>query len=229
VFQNKQRVILFPKKGLRSIKGRLILIGVLMLCLFLVACPRSNLNSKAKSKPHHWEKQRGTVVLSSTNRPVSFTTVLAIWKGKYEKKSGGTQPICYHIEVAKTDKEGKFTISSWNQDYDTSYIQNKSASLILYKPGYWAEQLEHQQPSDGNNIYHIEQISRANKQRSSKHRLNYLQRLVSKTSCDLRGDGRYKLRQVYFDILKEASQVAKTQNDKKKLASLKVWTSFVDK
>lgn len=224
----KQQLTLFPKIGPQIIKKRLILVGVLALCLSLAGCAKFNANSKANSKPHHWATQSGTVVLSSTNRPVSFATALAIWKGTYEKKSGGIQPICYHIEVVKTDKEGNFTIPGWNQKIDTSYIQNKTATLILYKPGYWAKQLEFQQPNDGNHVYHIEQISRANKQRSSKHRLNYLQRLVSKTNCDLRGKGRYKLRQVYLDILKEASQVAKTHNDKKKLASLKVWTSFVD-
>ena len=124
----KQLLTPFPKKDLRIIRKRLILIGILMLCLSLVGCAKFKFNSKANSKPHHWDKQSGTVVLSSTNRPVSFTTALAIWKGTYEKKSGGMQPICYHIEVSKTDKEGKFIIPSWNQKNDTSYIQNKTGN-----------------------------------------------------------------------------------------------------
>lgn len=184
------------------------------------------LTSCAMFEPTNWGEKNGQLLHGSSGKPISSTTVMAMWKG-YVKKGGVKTPLCYHIETTKTNKQGEFSIPAWKETAKSRNIRYKSATLAFYKSGFWTEKVEYEQPKAPGKIFYIEPASKENKQQKSKHRLRYLQQLVGTTGCDLQGNGRSKLTHVYKQILREAKRIAKTTRDKKQVSSLKSWTSFV--
>lgn len=76
----------------------------------------------------------GTVVDLETGEPIADAIVVTEWKGSTSNLLRSFD-YCYHIETARTDKNGKFYISAW-YGYFNDMIFNKHAHTEAFKVGY---------------------------------------------------------------------------------------------
>jgi hypothetical protein len=112
----------------------------------------------------------GQVIDSETGAPIAGALVIAEWTGDI----GGpvqSSRVCFHMEVAKTDAEGRYHIPGWSRrpvtDTEGGFfgIRNVEVSRRTYKAGY--EQLGYD-PNDASTI-----VMRAFKG-SDQERIEYL-------------------------------------------------------
>jgi len=173
----------------------------------------------------NWFDGEGEVRYRDINKGAPHVHVLAVWRGQNTEKENTFE--CYHVYATQTDTDGKFFIKGWREYFSYSHLNEKKMSLIIYKPGFWSEELLRHAPTERDNKYYIEGADDKNGQTNSSKRLKYLQKMVGLASCDVHSPTRSQLRPMFEDILSEAEPLAKSPLDKKILASIKTWTLFV--
>ncbi len=60
----------------------------------------------------HWEAREGVVLDATTHNPIEGAIIVARWEG-WISALVETSSVCYHVETAKSDTEGRFRISKW--------------------------------------------------------------------------------------------------------------------
>ena len=78
--------------------------------------------------------EQGTIVDQATGRPLEGVVVVASF---YGNAFNPVQPhtLCYHVDVAVSDAQGRFNIDRWSGDF-RPWITNRRRGLSLFKAGY---------------------------------------------------------------------------------------------
>jgi hypothetical protein len=79
----------------------------------------------------------GRVLDDATGKPIPDAIVHVVWQGNIHGIVQGST-VCYHVEAAITDGEGKFLIPSWHRPARDGErrISDKDRSLVVYNEGY---------------------------------------------------------------------------------------------
>ncbi len=139
---------------------------------------------------------------------------------------GETLRVCYHVESAKSDEKGQFSINSWHEQNSYQHIIDKSTAVIVYKLGFWRKNVAQTIPTESPMQLYMETNSNRNQQISPSHRLRYLQKTIGSTACHLDDKDRKNLRELYKSVLNEAKSIAVSVEDKNIVRSIKSWTTF---
>jgi len=148
----------------------------------------------------------GYVLEQGTESPIEGAIVVAGWKGHVATWAHG-RTVCYHVETAVTDSNGRFHFPAWRKDISEKWQKNvrfERVSIEVYKSGY-------ERPSsflDGR--YYLQIFNE-----SASDRLRQLDQVVSSTACPSAGDSYRNLHQLFRAVYKEAKQVSQTLDEKK--------------
>jgi hypothetical protein len=74
----------------------------------------------------------GAVLEEGTNTPIPGATVVVHWL--HHQGDSGT--VCYHVETATTDENGKFHVPQWFDPSDNRTIRSPNTTVTVYKQGY---------------------------------------------------------------------------------------------
>ena len=99
-----------------------------------------SLFSCASTTNQKWNPLEGKVLNATDGKSIDNALVFAIWKGQMLDK-GETRRVCYHVESAKSDNKGLFSLQSWQEQNNYTHITEKSTAMIVYKPGHWREEV----------------------------------------------------------------------------------------
>jgi len=193
---------------------------LILMIMLLFSC--------ASSPKQTWKPLEGKVLNTKNGNPIDNALVFAIWKGQMLDK-GETLRVCYHVESAKANDKGLFSLQSWQEQNNYTHITNKSTAMIVYKPGYWREEIATSIPKKNPIKLYLEKNANTNQQINPEHRLRYLQKTVGSTACHLDDADRKKLSELYQAVLNEAKNVAQSEEDDLIVRSIKSWTSFASK
>lgn len=86
-------------------------------------------------------EMNGRVVDSETGAPISGALVIAEWSGDIGGPVQSSQ-VCFHLEIATTDAEGRYHIPAWRRrpvtDHEGGFhgLRNVEVSRRTYKAGY---------------------------------------------------------------------------------------------
>lgn len=165
----------------------------ILMALSLVAC----------SAPKIWLPRSGQVLDWETKEPIPEAAVIAYWQGS-RTTLVDAQTICYHVDSAIADKEGRFTISAYTDG--KAYLFDKHVFIFPYKDGY----RQSIQPINGRNrirqdkkegLYYMEPDDR-----KDKERLRYLLHIGGLLDCGGYGNSEKEAR---VQVLKRLYDEAK--------------------
>jgi len=172
-------------------------------------------------------EMHGRVMHEVLDKPLPHTIVVALWKGK-EIKNNTEKEICYHVEATKSDDKGYFSIPEWREPSHYENLKDKAVQMVAFRRYYRTSELTSERMKVKNNIYYLTKPRHIeNEEKARDDRLRYLQQLIGKTSCDLKGESRTNLRPLFSEIIEEAELIAVTEKDRKVVEKLKGWLSFV--
>ena len=174
-----------------------------------------------------YPEMHGRVLHEIHDKTLSHAVVVALWKGK-EKSGDAQKEICYHVESTRSDDKGFFAIPEWREPREFGHLQEKSVHVFAFRRYYRTSELTSEIITPKNYNYYLAKprhIDDENKAREA--RLSYLQQLVGKTGCDLKGESRANLRPLYVEIIEEAELIAVSEKDRQVVEKLKGWLQFV--
>lgn len=142
----------------------------------------------------------GTVTDVETGEPIPGAIVVAKWSGD---KPGpfDAESICYHVESAVSDENGRFKIPGWWGD--RLGIMGNEVFTRAYKPGY-EEERSRRRKEDIKMRHYIGNSKYAAVNESG--RVKYLKKMVRSTGCHDAGKSRrnlYPLYEAYYREVKE--------------------------
>ncbi len=144
----------------------------------------------------------GQVLEEGTNKPIRGAIVVVRWQGHL----GYTGTVCYHVETATTDAEGKYRIPAWSKPSPYGNIADRTWLSWAHKLGYQYARVQHKgidilQPFTG----------------TGEERFKYLERVFGSTGCGT-NDGSNKNSIPFMKALyDEAKSIAQTQEEKRML------------
>jgi hypothetical protein len=127
----------------------------------------------------------GRVVDSETGAPIQGALVIAEWTGDIGGPVQSSQ-VCFHLEVATTDSEGRYHIPSWSRrpvaDYEGGFfgLRNVEVTRRTYKAGYVHVKYDEKEPNT---------ILMSHFHGTSEQRIDYLS-LEGTRSCGKRDGSR---------------------------------------
>ena len=196
---------------------------VLSLIVLVLVVSGCGLTSKK------YEEQTGRVMHEIHDKPLPHTLIVALWKGK-EVTGNSESSVCYHVENTIADDKGYFTIPEWREPGRYDDLKDKTIHVVAYRKRYRTSELTSEILTDKNFIYYLAKPRNTdNVDEARENRLRYLQELVGRTSCDLKGESRVNLQPMYEAVVEEAEQLAKTEKDQSIVQRLKAWLSYVTK
>lgn len=194
------------------------LLGIAFLLISVSAC-----GVLGKRHP----EMHGRVIHEVHDKPLSHTTLVALWKGEQQ---GGSdkKTICYHVEYTVSDENGFFTIPEWREPGEFKNLKNKTIHVYGYRKRYRTSELTSEIITPKNYIYYLAKPRKIDDEKKAREaRLRYLQLLIGKTTCDLKGESRVNLKPMYTAIVAEAESLVVTDQDRQTVQKLKSWLSFV--
>ena len=172
-------------------------------------------------------EMHGRILHEVHDKPLAHTEVVALWKGT-EQQDKTEKRICYHVESATADDKGFVSIPEWREPNTYKSLKNKTIEVYAFRKYYRTSELTNQVLTDKNFNYYLAKPRHIeNKNKAREARLRYLQLLLGKTTCDLKGESRKNLQPLFIAIIKEASGLAVTKKDKAVVKKLKGWLQFI--
>jgi len=149
----------------------------------------------------------GVITNYETGEPVPDAYVAALWTGTAGGLGHGGGAICFHVEVTKTDENGRYHIPAPEIRPEYANYPKPRILIISYKQGYrWAEWVNGV-PSPWDQLIETDETSEA--------RMHSLHDVIKNTHCDQAGDGDKNLLPLYEALYADAEQAVKTKEDKK--------------
>jgi len=173
-----------------------------------------------------WPEVNGRILEEAQDTPITDAIIVALWKGQ-QKRDNKEESLCYHVESTVSDSKGGFAISTWREPGKFSTVQGKTVHLLAFKQGYRTSELTTTIYTGKRYVYYLADIDYDNSAEARQKRLKHLQLLIGKTSCDLKGDSKENLQQLYAAIVAEAKSIAITGEDDAVVERLQTWESFV--
>ena len=174
-----------------------------------------------------YEELNGRVLHEIHDKPLSHTVVVALWNGT-ESTDNSEKEICYHVETTTSDDKGYFYIPEWREPGSFRHLKNRVVHVYAFHKHYRTSELTSSLITKKNYIYYLAKPRRIEDENKARiARLRYLQQLVGKTTCDLKGKSRSNLEPLYKKIIEEAEEIAVTDIDRQVVQKLKGWLEFV--
>lgn len=203
---------------IRQTKYRIYLIS--LIALILNACGLLGT---------HYPEMHGRVMHEVYDKPLSHTVVVALWKGK-EVQNNLEKEVCYHVETSTSDDKGYFSFAEWREPSSYGHLKDKAIHVFAFRRYYRTSELTSEILKHKNNIYYLTKPRPIDDEiKAREDRLKYLQLLVGKTTCDLKGESRTNLRTFFSEIIEEAELIAVSDKDRQVVEKLKSWLSYVSK
>lgn len=162
----------------------------------------ATLASCALAPPREVPAQIGRVLDEETQQPIEGAIVVFRWQGVGTKAFVDTQTVCYHVESAVTDAEGRYTTASWKEESRYRDLSMKQVLDTAYKAGYMHTRTDR---TTGDQTLRKDN-------RGSKERLEYLDRAA--VFCPGADESMRKLLPLYKALYAEASDLAKTNEER---------------
>jgi hypothetical protein len=170
------------------------------LCLPLTACALSG------------QALEGQVLEAETKKPLIDSLVVARWQGTYSAIAE-TKTVCYHVETATTDAEGRYRMPAWSAESKGPFFSPETVIVTAYKLGYeiysppgFVRSEEYRQ-----NIRYLQPFAGGREER-----LKYLERAEqSIRTCRSPQAEEKNLLPLYRAFYEEAKSLAKTKEDQK--------------
>lgn len=160
---------------------------------FLTAC--------AGSPPRYWPEKTGRVLDMKTKEPIRDVYVLALWEG-----TGGVvgpQTRCYHVESAKTDEKGEFTIHEFYESFGDGFLGSRYVALYFHASNYFEPKYSQ---SYTDNIFYLEKHTG-----TASERLTFI--AGGWPGCYSAGESRRNAYTFQKAIYEEAKSLAKTKKE----------------
>jgi hypothetical protein len=152
------------------------------------------------------EPIEGVVHEEGTNKPVPAALVVVRWQGHV----GYTGTVCYHVETATTDTQGRYRIPAWNKPSPYGGITNRQWSVKAYKSGY---QLAKRYPVNNPLLQPFTE--------GKEERLKYLERVFGSSGCGVQDASEKNLIPFLNALQDEAQNLVKTKEEKKLVESIR--------
>ena len=148
----------------------------------------------------------GQVLEEGTRKPVPGAIVVAKWEGNVWAFVE-TRLVCVHVESTIADQEGRYKLPRWSKPSTVGpVVMDLAPVVVAYKPGYGL-------PSEPSQEQEIELI--APFKGRVKERFEYLDRVISSTSCVSAGSSYRNLYRIRSAIYQEARSIAQTLEEKR--------------
>ena len=183
------------------------LILVRALVYSLAALPLAACGS-GKSEPSSGPVT-GQILEAGTKKPIAGAIVLVRWQGVYSQVVE-TKTVCYHVETATTDAEGRYQTAAWKEPPKGSAFSPGPRMIDAYKAGYetyWPPGFDRTQDYK-QNIYYLAPFKG-----TREERLKYLERIARSSGCDSAGKSRRNLYPLYEALYYEAKVNAAKEED----------------
>ena len=173
----------------------------LVLCMLLSACGSEPLRS--------WPEIRGRVLDAETEEPIGGAHVIVYAQGDISVFVD-TQRVCYHIDAAVTDSDGRFEIPTWNEGFSYSSASGKHQDVSVFKAGYSEAMRTYRERSYRKNIWY--------QQKFHGTRAEWLERLkaaLSSTACGSAGKMEARVLPMLAAVLSAAQRLGEGEEEKK--------------
>ena len=175
-----------------------------LLLLSVVLCLTACIPTRYFVKP---EPVEGVITNYETGEPIPDAFVVARWTGTSGGLGHGGGAICFHVEVTKTDAEGRYFIPPPEIESDYPKYREPRILVLAYKPGYRRPYWVNNVPSPTDQLHETDETSAV--------RMDYLHDVDKNTSCSQAGKSRNNLLPLYEALYADATQAVKTKEDKK--------------
>lgn len=188
----------------------------LLLLLPLTACGGGKL-------PPPGTPVEGKILDSGTKQPIPGAIVVVRWQGSYSQLVE-TKTVCYHVETATTDAEGKYRTPAWTpEDLGPNFTPGPQL-IDAYKAGYerdWPPGFDRSEEFR-KNIYFLKTFKGA-----TWERLRYLERTLDATRCGSQNESENNLHAMYYAMYEEAKNMVVSKDDAEIVDTLRYWAFFV--
>jgi hypothetical protein len=154
----------------------------------------------------------GQVLEEETSRPILSAIVVVRWSGHLATFAHG-KTVCYHVESAITDDQGRYRIPAWKMTITEDWQKNIRPETVIvtaYKPGYETHSTPGYARSEEfkRNVRYLKPFAGGREER-----LKYLLHLSGLVSCNGAGDER-TLVPVYKALYDDAKTIVTSDKDK---------------
>jgi len=175
-----------------------------VLLLVAVFCLAACIPTRYFVKP---EPVEGVITDYETGDPIPDAFVVARWTGTSGGLGHGGGAICFHVEVTKTDAEGRYFIPPPEIESDYPKYREPDILITAYKPGYRRPHEFDYKLSPGDQLHETDE--------TSAERMDYLSDVIRDTSCPQAGESRKNKLPLYEAIYADSVQATRTKEDKK--------------
>jgi len=150
----------------------------------------------------------GQVLEEGTHKPVPGAIVVVRWRGVLPGFAD-SRMVCYHVASTITDEAGRYRIPAWSKEAEKDWqrrIIDKEFRAVAYKAGYGLPA----KPSQKEKIVYVAPFNGG-----VKERFEYLNRVISSTSCVSAGTSYRSLYRIRSAIYEEARAIAQTVDEKR--------------
>ncbi len=200
------------KKSLKLLLFAIIILvgGAYVVFLLLISSP-----------PKNWEAIQGNVLDAQTNESIEDAWVIYHWKGN-STALVASAVVCYHVESAQTDSNGRFVIPAWNESLQNSrhiYLTDKSRWYkVIFKPGYRESSRTSKEDSYRQHRYYLEKYEA----KTREDELWYLLRVIRQSQCGSPHNMRIAIQEMIVSIYLHATQIAKTTEEQEIIDEMEV-------
>ncbi len=146
-----------------------------------------------------WLPVDGQVLDEQTDAPVAGAHVIALYDGV----ATWTTSVCFHVENATTDDDGRFRIPAWTNTGMYRTVEDQSFSIYAYKPGYRESDRTYKEQSYKRGIYYV--VTDSN---SIEGRATYILTKARQSNCRHAGENQRNLYPLHRALLTEATENA---------------------
>ena len=154
----------------------------------------------------------GRVLEAGTNKPIPGAIVIVRWQGTYSQIVD-SQDVCYHVESATTDAEGRFRTSGWvEQKMRGPFFSPGGWDITAYKAGYETDWPAAYSATEDykRNIRYLKPFTG-----TKAERLKYLERLNWVTRCGAAEESEKNLLPLRKALYREARGIAASEEDER--------------
>ena len=148
----------------------------------------------------------GVITNYETGAPIPDAFVVARWTGTSGGLGHSGGAICFHVEVTKTDTEGRYFIPPPKIRPEYADYRKPRILITAYKPGYRRPYWVNDVPSPTNQLIESED--------TSSERMVYLSDVLKNTDCRQAGGGEKNLLKLRQAIYQEVKSMEKDIPDK---------------
>lgn len=174
-----------------------------LISVFVAGLVASVIVGCALAPAHEIPAQTGRVLDEETQQPIEGAIVVLRWQGVGTKAFVDTQTVCYHVESAESDVNGRYTTMPWKEESRYRDLSMKQVLPTVYKAGYRFVRVDR---STGDQYLRRDTLD-------VKERLGYLISLIRSGSCLASGESQRNIYHLRESIYYEAKSLGASNDD----------------